>query len=220
MTIWIFCCDVCDNTSVLIPYLYLGIIFYSCTKYPCGSRKIPLKWHERRCVPNHRQLDCLFNRLSRLTTTEVRKLHITSLLWGESLRWISLTKGLVRKGFLRHEVVVFAKPSLRPQVVTDMTYQAPDIRQTLPSGSAWNTSIQIYIKAWKKMDIICRRCFEIYFLKRTFRILVQNSPKFIPRYVIYKKSIFVQAMAWRLLVDKPLIPLRPSLLSRVFSTRH
>ena len=212
--IWIFCCDVCDKTSKVIPYLYLGTIFYSCTKYPCGSRKIPLKWHKRRCVPNHRQLDCLFNRYSRLTTTEVRKLHITCLLWGESLRWISLTKGLVRKEFPRHEVVVFAKPSLRSQVVTDMTYQAPDIRQTLPSGSAWNTSIQIYIKTWTKWTLFADDILKSIF----FSILIQNSPKFIPGYVIYKKSILAQVIAWRLLVDNPLIPLRPILLSRVSST--
>ena len=46
---------------------------------------------------NHRQLECLFNSLFRLTTKEIGKFHISGHLWGEfsDPQWISLHKGSV-----------------------------------------------------------------------------------------------------------------------------
>ena len=42
-----------------------------------------VEWHWRHGVSNHWPIDCLFNRLCRLTTKQTQKLCITDPLWGE-----------------------------------------------------------------------------------------------------------------------------------------
>ena len=75
-------------------------IFYHCQLDiipPMSNRPSPI-WmtsHERHGVPNNRQLDCLFNRLFKLTTKTTWNHRISGSLWWESTsyRWIPFTNG-------------------------------------------------------------------------------------------------------------------------------
>ena len=62
----------------------------------------PWQWrhNEHHGVSNQRQLDCLFNRLFRLTSNK-HETRVTDRLWRESTgdRWIPLTKGQSRWNF-------------------------------------------------------------------------------------------------------------------------
>ena len=58
--------------------------------------------HKRLGVSNHRQLNCLFNNLLRLTTTmEASRYRITGLLWEESTgdHRLPLQRQVMRKSF-------------------------------------------------------------------------------------------------------------------------
>ena len=68
-----------------------------CVTRPQCITSITVTSHKSHGVSNHRQLDCLFHTVFRLTTQKTSELYITDLLWGGIHQWLSTQRASNRE---------------------------------------------------------------------------------------------------------------------------